>query len=156
MKKLLCVFCLLLTLAVCVSVYAESDLEVKENLIHEMFVTHSDEDLCNLFIAVQYELISRGFSIRTMSDYFKPIEQKEVTVPRGEYIIGIDIPAGEYTVISTGWMATVKVETSSGKYKNSYCMDEGEQIGRLSLKEGDVLSVTIDDVIFRPYAGLGF
>lgn len=157
MKKLLCVlFLLVVSFAVAVPAFAESDTKSNEEIIHETFANHSNEDLCQLFIAVQYELTSRGYDIRTMSDYFKPVEQKEVTVPRGEYKVGIDIPAGDYTVISLGWLATVKVETSAGKQKGYYCMDEGEQIGKLSLKEGDILSVTTDDVIFKPYVGLGF
>lgn len=154
-KKLLCVL-LLFSLVVSVSAHAESVPKSNSEIVHEMFANHSDEDLCNLFIAVQYELDSRGIPIRNMGDYFKAVEQKEVTVPRGEYVIGKDIPAGDYTVVSLGWLATVKVETSAGKQKGYYCMDEGEQIGKLSLKEGDVLSVTTDDVIFKPYAGLGF
>lgn len=157
MKKFLFVlFLAVVSFAIVIPAHAESNFETNAAIIHEMFANHSDEDLRNLFIAVQYELESRGIPIRNMGSYFKAVEQKEVTVPRGEYIVGMDIPAGDYTVTSLGWMATVKVETSAGKYKGSYCMNEGDQIGRLSLKEGDVLSVTIDDVIFKPYAGLGF
>ena len=78
-------------------------------------------------------------------------EIKEVKVPAGEYTVGEDIPAGNYTVYadSAACMLTVN------EYEALHYLGEGNHIGKLVLKDGDVVNI-VGSCIFTVYQGLGF
>ena len=91
-------------------------------------------------------------------------EWKEVTVPVGTYIIGQDIPAGDYTVLYTG-----EVHSALYIFSNTQALEEdnyidsailsdawGLSIGKLSLKDGQAIKISGSPLVFTPYKGLGF
>ncbi len=87
-------------------------------------------------------------------------EWKEVTVPVGTYVIGEDIPAGNYTVVYDGGMqACLYITSPNERYKDAHLLGdiwESYTIGKLSLSDGQVLEITYGSVVFSPYTGLGF
>lgn len=98
----------------------------------------SVDDLVSLKTAIVGELMARD-------------EVKTVTVPAGEYIVGEDIPAGKYSVATSASMVMLTVN----EYKEAYVVTPNDPIGKLSLKNGDVLAVS-SGCDFSVYVGLGF
>lgn len=98
----------------------------------------SVDDLVSLKTAIVGELMARD-------------EVKTVTVPAGEYIVGEDIPAGKYSVETTSSFAVLTVN----EYEIMYSVNKDEPIGKLTLKDGDVLSLSAG-CDFSVYSGLGF
>lgn len=82
---------------------------------------------------------------------------KQVAVPSGSYVVGDQIPAGEY-VIDCQSLAVVSVynDASKTELRNMYAVSEDSPIGRLVLTDEDVIDITGVGVLFSPYAGLGF
>lgn len=123
------------------SAFAEVDLS-----------SYSYEQLLELYRSVQQEIISRP-------------EWKEVTVPKGVYVIGEDIPAGSYTIKSTDpggyiniflWGAEQKdYDTAGGLLVNEALYKSSQVLGRINLKNGNVLELS-GTVIMTPVQGLGF
>ncbi len=128
MKKLACFLAVALMLLP-VTALCQSDLS-----------SMSTGDLIELKNQIMAELFGRG-------------ELKEVSVPSGEYIVGEHIPAGEYSVAiaDDGIIAAVIVN----EYEDVYSLSKDGGIGRLVLKDGDVVSVT-GNVLFTKFAGLAF
>jgi hypothetical protein len=81
---------------------------------------------------------------------------KEVFVPQGLYTIGIDIPAGTYTITATGELAMVSVYTSDDRMVTMHSMYENEAIGKIDLQFGQKINITGCTVVFSTYKGLGF
>lgn len=91
-------------------------------------------------------------------------EWKEITVPAGEWEVGVDIPAGSYSIeMATNKSGNLLVW---GKAKNDYKSNGGllvnisivpdnRVIGKINLKGGTILDITCA-VIIRPVKGLGF
>ena len=79
---------------------------------------------------------------------------KEVAVPAGEYEVGEDIPAGAYTVKAKQFAVLVTYE-KNGDYGDVYTVESDSCVGKLTLEKGESIQIT-GDVIFTPYAGLGF
>lgn len=129
MKKMLALLVALL-LAVCPAAIADGELTDADIL-----AAASDEELFQLQSAIISELLSRG-----------AIE--ELVVPTGEYTVGTDLPAGVYS--GTGEIATVTVN----KMEQMYVVTDDNPLGKMTLKDGDVLSVAGSSVTLTPYAGL--
>lgn len=125
MKKLVSLFAALMLIP-CFS-FAETDLSGM-----------SVDDLVSLKTAIVGELMARD-------------EVKTVTVPAGEYIVGEDIPAGKYSVATSASMVMLTVN----EYKEAYVVTPNDPIGKLSLKNGDVLALS-SGCDFSVYVGLGF
>lgn len=82
---------------------------------------------------------------------------KAFTVPMGEYIVGADIPAGNYRVIYWGeYVSGVEVTDANGVPVCLYALENGAVIGKLPLTEGQTLSILYDKVTFCPYNGIEF
>ena len=85
---------------------------------------------------------------------------KEVTVPVGTYVIGRDIPAGDYTVTYEGRMQACLSISVGGIVWGFHILNPSlyktNSIGKLSLSDGQILDITYGEVIFTPYKGLGF
>lgn len=119
----------------------------------EVLSEYSDNYLKVLIAILQIELQNRNFSTGS------------VTVPVGTYIVGKDIPAGEYTVTYNGRVQSVIYiypnESSVGgmfsewHILNSSLMNSNT-IGRLSLTDGQAVKIEYGEVVFTPYQGLGF
>lgn len=105
---------------------------------------YSDNYLKVLIAIMQIELRNRGFST------------KSVVVPMGEYIVGVDIPAGTYTVTTGDSYCSLEVFSSAGKKIHDFDSFDSEIIGKLVLKDGQTVLVEYDSVVFEPYKGLGF
>ena len=123
------------------------------------FVHAEPFDLSNLSYEELIELHKQVSLAIMQSD-----EWKEVTVPAGTYIIGQDIPAGDYTVTYTGIAQSVLYV-----YPSAQALEEGTQVfskilsdawgisvGKLSLTDGQVIVIQSAPVVFTPYKGLGF
>lgn len=125
MKKLVSLFAALMLIPS--FSFAETDLS-----------SMSVDDLVSLKTAIVGELMARD-------------EVKIVTVPAGEYIVGEDIPAGKYSVATSASMVMLTVN----EYKEAYVVTPNDPIGKLSLKNGDVLALS-SGCDFSVYVGLGF
>jgi len=80
------------------------------------------------------------------------------TIPVGDYIVGIDIPEGTYSLTSTKYsvLRTYKNQNSS-YYDNSYeCEKPDFNVGKVKLTEGMFIQIVYASMDFKPYQGLGF
>ena len=78
-------------------------------------------------------------------------EWKEVTVPAGEWLIGEDIPAGYYSIKSTGRLNIVRIEDQNGSSAGIYkTFDEGEVEGKAYLQEGMIFTCSRPVVLMPP------
>lgn len=80
-------------------------------------------------------------------------EFKSVLVPIGCYTVGEDIPEGYYALSlpTGGYMAMVTLNTYT-----LYTVGNGNDVGKLPLKNGDTLEIQVSGVEFTTYTGLGF
>lgn len=101
----------------------------------------SSEDLVALRAQINAELLSRGF-------------EKDVDVPAGSYIIGKDIPSGDYT-ITTNNLVVITIMNEKGGYDDMYSITKNSPLGKITLKDGYSIEIT-GLVVFSPYKGLGF
>lgn len=82
-------------------------------------------------------------------------EFKEVTVPTGTYTVGEDIPAGTYSLgLASGTFGSmIKVNG----FQDAYAVTSTDQnVGKIVLKDGDSVDISMGSVVFKPYVGLGF
>ena len=108
------------------------------------FASMSVDELLAMRSAINTELLSRGF-------------EKEVTVPNGNYTIGVDIPAGTYTIRPAISYDVVNVYDANGDYLANFCLDYDADvyIGKYTFEDQQVVNI-VGAVIFAPYTGLGF
>lgn len=108
---------------------------------------YTQEELLALRDSINMELLKRGI-------------EKEVIVPIGTYEIGVDIPEGVYTINTVNDGAGFKVyenANSSRFFINEYISHyDRESIGKITLKNGNIVIISDSKVIFSPYQGLGF
>ena len=137
MKKFFCfLFCFLFCFAVSASADTASLAQIN---FEEMTV----EELTWAKNAILMELSFRQ-------------EVKEIKVPMGEYVIGVDIPAGTYTIETKESSAMVIVCDSEGNTENFYTISNGDGIGKISLTDGQSVHINLSAVMFCVYTGLGF
>ena len=107
------------------------------------FSGYTDEELIELETALQKEKIDRGIA-------------KSANVPAGTYIVGKDIPAGDYSVSinPTGVVAMAMITVTPEKgYSDSYIIQNGTDIiGKMTIHDGDTLE-TITPIILTVYSG---
>ena len=90
------------------------------------------------------------------AEIIKRPEWKEVTVPAGVYVIGKDIPAGEYSIECVDRSSIIEVNRIGKKSYVFYnLISQGEVIGKITLEEEHTISLS-GTVIFRPPVLLGF
>ncbi len=149
MKKLLAILAVALMMVPAISMAAQMDLSAL-----------STDDLFALSTRIVGELLSRT-------------EIKGIDVPEGVYIVGKDIPAGEYRIeeadgnyglyieiypdIETQKRLSSEAGTSSVlehiRIVQTYTISKESPIGRVVLEEGNVFK-SLAHVILRPYTGL--
>ena len=84
-------------------------------------------------------------------------EWKEVTIPAGSWIVGVDIPAGEYSIYPSGNGAYLHIYNEKGSIVVSNGIrDEDDIIGKIRLKEAYTVSLDGGALIFKPAIALGF
>ena len=81
-----------------------------------------------------------------------------IIVPPGEYIVGEDIPAGNYKITISGGMGFYDVYNKKGGYIVMSGV-AGEpynvlEIGKLTLEDGNILELTNSTFTFYPYLNL--
>lgn len=144
MKKVLSIACFVAILSLLPFCFAESDTQAA---IHEFFSDSSIEELVAFKNMIEFELEYRGYSSEKN-------EPKEFDVPVGKYTIGIDIPAGIYTVSrGSGMFDSIVV---IGNYESFYPVSQNSPIGKLELVEGQTIEVQMGGVKFSEYTGIGF
>lgn len=82
-------------------------------------------------------------------------EWKEVTVPAGHWVVGVDIPEGEYSIRCAGGSAYIGVTDAKGYLVINNALSGDEKIGKVKLKENYTIELT-GAVIFAPAVILGF
>lgn len=128
MKKVICVVLLLCLFPV---------VSMAEDL-----ASMSYEDLIALSQRITSEIMSRP-------------EWKEVEVPSGIWTVGVDIPAGVYSITPVGSSANFACYDENGRLQiNLLCLG-GKPIGKVELKEGWTVEPS-KPVIFAPPMALGF
>ena len=87
-------------------------------------------------------------------EIMKRPEWKETTVPAGNWIVGVDIPEGQYSIkpVKYGY---IKIIDDKGSLFFNKAMDEGDTVGKLDLKSAYTISLN-DEFIFSPAIGLDF
>lgn len=120
--------------------------------------------LCLLVSSASAELDLSGYSYDQLLDLQKSVtaeiisrpEWKEVTVPAGTWIIGEDIPAGEYCIKNTADSLNIISSTNpSGDFDVYKTLGKDEVIGKAALNDGSVFSCYYA-VILSPAVSLGF
>ena len=124
MKKILTV--ILLVVLTCSVAYAEMNLS-----------SMTTEELIALQTSITKELMDRG-------------AMKSASIPAGEYVIGKDIPAGDYSISTTQVLVTVIY----GDF-NMYVVTPDDGVGKVSLKDGDSFQCS-STITLTKYAGLTF
>lgn len=81
---------------------------------------------------------------------------KEILVPQGWYLVGIDIPANTYTITAVGEIAMFTLYTYDDQVITSHSILKDESIGRIVLQFGQKVGITGGAVVFTTYKGLGF
>lgn len=83
-------------------------------------------------------------------------DTKEVTVPVGDYIVGEDIPAGNYTLTSDKY-SVLKVYKSQNAsyYDDSYEVEKPDFIvGKVTLHDGMAVQIVYAPMTFSTYTGI--
>lgn len=91
-----------------------------------------------MIIIINTELIARG-------------SEKEVPIPAGSCAVGTDIPEGFYTII-----VMLTVYEKNGMIGTVHNVTPEQNVGKLTLSEGQQVDITAGSVIFAPFVGLGF
>ena len=109
----------------------------------------SYDDLIALQRAVVKEIMSRP-------------EWKEVVVPAGNWVVGVDIPAGTYSIRTearscglTVWRKAIDDYSNNGLYYNEVIGKDKKDCGKIELSDGMVVCLS-NDAIFSPPKSLGF
>lgn len=89
---------------------------------------------------------------------FASDEYKQVTVPQGKYTVGVDIPAGTYSLSGDAAMVEIFLDSSESSKMSAglYGVTEDRPVAKLVLEDGWIVSVSIGNVVFTTYTGLGF
>lgn len=82
-------------------------------------------------------------------------EWKEVTVPAGNWVVGVDIPVGFYSIKATDRLSIVKLEDKNGNYVFYKTMDTDEVCGKAEFAAGSTFEIK-KPVILAPPISLGF
>ena len=88
-------------------------------------------------------------------------EWKEISVPKGHWVIGVDIPEGYYCITPKTycylrlWGYEYNDYSTNGGLLYHDSIDTGEKLGKIWLQEGWVLDVD-NDIIMSPPVVLGF
>ena len=138
MKKLM-VILLLVCLVLPITVLADVSLPD--------LTEYTTEDLVALKTLIAQEMLERGI-------------EKQATIPIGKYTIGVDIPAGTYSVkpVKSGFDFKIYPNANkTGAFDSIYYeyVRSTESIGKIELLEGQILEIDAN-VILTVYTGINF
>ena len=92
-------------------------------------------------------------------EIMKRPEWKEVTIPGGTWYVGVDIPAGSYSIkpASDGRGAFIKIYNTKGNdiiYQG--VRNESNSVGKVQIEEGYTVIIEDGSLVFAPAVVLGF
>lgn len=96
--------------------------------------------------------IQRLLSLEAMS---RP-EWKETTVPSGTWIVGVDIPSGNYSISPTERGGYLRIRRDGYLIITQGVRKEEDAFWKFELKEGDEVEITSGSLVFAPPRGLDF
>ena len=104
----------------------------------------SFDDLCAYQRAITQEIMTRP-------------EWKETKVPSGSWLVGVDIPAGMYSIRPGDAGGYLRVYDKNGDL-DTYggIRHEDDMIGRIVLKDDYLVEISDGALYFAPSIGLGF
>lgn len=140
MKKILSLLLVLLFLAP-----LRVNMEQPGERYVEAFKTMDKEELLLCYKALRDEFISRRIDPVMELMTFK---KKDLYV--GEYIVGVHIDAGEYSVLAN--RVSYLTVFRDGKIVFGSSVDDKNIIGRIILEVGDVIQISVNPLIFDPNA----
>ena len=146
------------------------------------FTDHETNMLKVSFAMVWFELCRRNINpfeempdteleglLNTLIAIQEARNAKDVTIPPGMYLVGDDIPAGDYTIFHTGKPAATYEDTNvyiapiitvfksdQKTVVTSFMAKIDEPVGKLTLEEGCYVKIDRSSAVFTPYEGLGF
>lgn len=137
MKMLVRLFSLMLVVILCVPTVGYAEINLSNYSLDELITLKSQ--------------ITSEITARTA-------EKNSVVVPMGEYIIGIDIPAGIYTLTINSTSSMITIYSSEKKIVGSYALikSNSNTVGRIELQDGQRIEIDYGPIIFSPYKGLSF
>ena len=105
------------------------------------FSQYSDVELIELETALQKEKLDRGLA-------------QSANVPSGTYTIGVDIPAGDYSIeMGKNQIIGMIDVTSSYGMGNTYALsNDNPAIGKITLYDGDIFE-TFTEIVMTIYSG---
>ena len=108
---------------------------------------YTTEDLITLKTLIAQEMLERGI-------------EKQAIIPIGKYTIGVDIPAGTYSVkpVKSGFDFKIYPnanKTGSHDYIYYEFIRSTEYIGKIELLEGQIVEIDAN-VILTVYTGINF
>ena len=90
-------------------------------------------------------------------EIMKRPEWKEVTVPSGQWVVGVDIPAGSYCIKAVGGGGYLRIYDNRGSLGTSGGIrDEEDTIGKIYLNDNYVVEIEDGSLVFTPAISLGF
>jgi hypothetical protein len=118
---------------------------------------YTDQQLIDLQSKIMLELSTRSGA-------------KNIEIPAGTYIAGIDFPSGTYSVQTKGIFVQFVVYQNKNDMKSvleqtddfimafsrskQHIIDEENGIGKIEIEDGNVLNIIGGTVFLTPYAGL--
>ena len=87
-----------------------------------------------------------------------------ITVPMGEYTVGVDIPAGAYSIkiaeVTSPYRipsSTITVYSKSGVIDERFYLSNATPvIGKVTLKDGYTIKISGDSILLSSYKGIGY
>ena len=105
--------------------------------------------------AYQYD----SYTSDTIPSAFSPEVYEKMayglSIPAGIYTVGIDFPAGDYSLVADSSLnVVVKYNRASKNEPTSFSMTSGSVFGKLSLVDGNVFAISNGSVTLKTYSGL--
>lgn len=110
------------------------------------FSSFTDDELILIRDTVLAEIQKRGLV-------------KSANVPVGSYIVGQDFPSGIYSVKSHSYASIIEVYASQSSDRSIFresCYEDDLGIGKLELKDGQILVIQVGGAVFSEYVGISF
>ena len=104
----------------------------------------------------------KDLQTRISSEIVTRDEWKETKIPSGEWVVGVDVPAGEYRVtIPQGGAAHMKI-TNPAEIKTRqevidwFAFDDTNALGKIILEDGFVVMISVGEIVLSNVLPLGF
>lgn len=110
----------------------------------------AEKEILNFYLEKMTEGQVQNTLVESASD--TPVVEN-VEVPVGEYVVGIDIPAGTYTLTTeAAFMSEIHVNDG----EQYYGITSNDKVGKIVLNEGDTVKIQFGSMFFSTYVGLNW